>query len=303
MKTYWGIDLGGTKIEAVVLANIYPPEVVYRKRIPTESHQGYTHIIERIGELIDLVAKEIGHRPTRIGIGTPGTLDPLSQRMKNCNTTCLNGQMLKQDLEQSLGISFEMANDANCFALAETRMGAVADYMPEAQVVFGIIMGTGVGGGVVINGQVLHGRQGIGGEWGHNFMDDSGGPCFCGLVGCVETVISGTALEGFYQRQGGQKRKLKEIVERHQQGIDVQATATIERLIFFFGRGIASVLNVIDPDAVVIGGGVGNIDLLYTEGVKSAERFLFNKKLETVFLKPKLGDSAGVFGAASLLLE
>lgn len=302
MNTYWGIDLGGTKIEAAVLSNIYPPEVLCRKRIPTESHKGYAHIIHRIGILIDLVANEVGHRPPRIGIGTPGTRDPQTQRMKNCNTTCLNDQLFKHDLEKALGISVEMANDANCLALAEARMGAAADIVPNAEVIFGIIMGTGVGGGVIINGKVLNGRQGIGGEWGHNFMDISGGDCYCGLQGCVETVISGPALEGFYEKQSGIKRKLKDIVDLHLEGEDEYATATINRLIYFFGRGVANVINVIDPEAVVIGGGVGNIDLLYTEGVKSVERFVFNKRLDTIFLKPKLGDSAGVFGAASLLL-
>lgn len=303
METFWGIDLGGTKIEVAVLSQIYPPQVICRKRIPTESQQGYRHILHRIGELLELVKTETGLKPTRIGIGTPGTLDPQTQRMKNCNTTCLNGQPLLADLEELLGVPVRMANDANCFALAEARMGAAAEVVAAGGVVFGIIMGTGVGGGVVVNGQVLNGLQGIGGEWGHNFLDASGGPCYCGLEGCVETVISGPALEQYYLRHAGAARPLPEIVQRHLQGSDEVATATINRLLYFFGRGVAQVINLIDPHAVVIGGGLGNIDLLYTEGVRHAEQFVFNQRLETRFLKPKLGDSAGVFGAASLLLS
>jgi predicted NBD/HSP70 family sugar kinase len=161
-------------------------------------------------------------------------------------------------------------------------------------------MGTGVGGGIVVNGKLLTGRQGIGGEWGHTFLDDSGGPCYCGNTGCVEKIISGTALEKYYNERAPVKRRLREIVQRHKDGIDPIASETMERLIYFFGKGLANVINIIDPTVIVLGGGVGNIDLLYTEGVESVKNFVFNNRLDTVFLHPKLGDSAGVFGAALL---
>ncbi len=220
--------------------------------------------------------------------------------MKNCNTTCLNGKPLKADLEIALKKEIVMANDANCFAIAEAKLGAVRDHIEQPEVVFGVIMGTGVGGGLVINGEVLTGRQGIGGEWGHTFLDDSGGPCYCGNVGCTERVISGTALERYYQAQKGEFKKLKEIVGLHRKGSDPIATETIERMLHFFGKGMANVINIVDPDVVVLGGGVGNIEELYTEGVAQVKRFVFNNRLDTVFLHPKLGDSAGVFGAALL---
>lgn len=301
MKTYWGIDLGGTKVEAVVLEQLYPLKVVHRQRIPTESQLGYEHILHRIGLLVEQVAEAVGHRPEHIGFGTPGILDPGTGRMKNCNTTALNGQALKDDLERQLNVEATLANDANCFALAEATMGAVPEQVPDAQVVFGIILGTGVGGGVVINGKVLEGKHGIGGEWGHNFLHESGGPCYCGLSGCVETVLSGPALEGYYQQLSGVGRNLPEIVARHAKGEDAHASETVARLLRHFGQGMANVLNLIDADAVVIGGGVGNIELLYTEGVRWVKHFVFHDQLETRFLKPLLGDSAGVFGAASLL--
>ena len=300
MKPLWGIDLGGTKTEGVILESSAPLNVLLRLRIPTESEKGYGHIVKQVARLVGRMAEESGMAPEQLGVGGPGMLDPDTQTMKNCNTTALNGQPLRQDLEAALGIPVILANDANCFAVAETRLGAVRDLAPEAKTVFGVIMGTGVGGGIVIGGELLEGRHDIAGEWGHNFLDESGGPCYCGRAGCVETVISGPALEKHYARLSGQERTLPRIVERCEAGGDAAATATIERLIRFFGKGIAGVINVLDPDVVVLGGGLGNIGLLYSEGAAAVQPFVFNNSLKTKFLKPKLGDSAGVFGAALL---
>ncbi|TXB61866.1 ROK family protein [Phaeodactylibacter luteus] len=297
----WGIDLGGTKIEGAIIESISPLKVRSRLRVPTEKEKGYEHIIGQIEKVIRLLIDDCGERPDAIGIGTPGTTDPDSGLIKNANAVVLNGKPLHKDLEARLGIPVAMANDANCFAIAEARLGKVPREAPNAQVVFGVIMGTGVGGGVVINGQVRNGRQGIAGEWGHNFLDDSGGPCYCGLSGCVETVISGPALERFYEKEAGQKRSLKEIMARLEN--DKAARATLDRLLHFFGKGIASVINVLDPDAIVLGGGLGNIPQLYTEGVEAARHFTFNHRLDTRFLAPELGDSAGVFGAAMLVAD
>ena len=193
-----------------------------------------------------------------------------------------------------------MANDANCFALAEATLGVIREKAPQAKEVFGIIMGTGVGGGLVTDGRVINGRHGIGGEWGHNFLDESGGPCYCGLSGCVEKIISGPSLEAFYEKLSGRKLPLREIIILSEKGSDPHAKATADRLSHFFGRAVAVLINILDPEAVVIGGGVGNIDLLYTKGRKEVEKYIFNPVLETLFLKPTLGDSAGVFGAAML---
>jgi len=300
MGPIWGIDLGGTKIEGVILEDHESMRVLKRMRIPTEAHKGYIHVVRQIYKLIETMTAEVGVKAQKIGFGTPGTIDPMTQTLKNCNSTHLNGMPLKRDLENMLGIPIEMANDANCFAVAEANLGAVQEVLPDAKVVFGVIMGTGVGGGIVVNGKVINGRQGIAGEWGHNFLDETGGPCYCGRTGCVEKIISGPALENFYYDLTNTKIRLPEIMERHLEGNDEVATQTIQRLIHFFGKGIANVINVLDPDAIVLGGGVGNIDLLYSEGVREAEKYIFNNRLETIFLKPKLGDSAGVFGAALL---
>ncbi|MCB0663268.1 MAG: ROK family protein [Saprospiraceae bacterium] len=301
MGPIWGIDLGGTKIEGVVMRSKDNPEVLSRLRVPTEADKGNAHILHQIKKLIGMMSEEVHEQPSIIGVGTPGTVDPITGKMKNSNTTCLNGTPFKEGLEEVLGIPVKTANDANCFAIAETRFGIVQEKMPDAKVVFGVIMGSGVGGGVVVNGEVLNGRQGIAGEWGHNPLDASGGQCYCGKIGCVETVISGKSLERYYKEQTGNIRLLKEIVADYKTGNDPMSDQTMERLIHFFGKGIAAVINILDPDAVVIGGGVGNIDLLYKEGVEEAKKHVFNHRLDTVFLKPKLGDSAGVFGAALLV--
>jgi predicted NBD/HSP70 family sugar kinase len=300
-KYNWGIDLGGTKIECAILDQEDPTQVILRERIDTESNKGYDHIIAQVGRLIDSVSQKVGFRPTRLGFSTPGVLDPASQTMKNCNTTCMNGQPMDIDLAKVVGCEVVLANDANCFALAEALLGAVPDINKHAQVVFGVILGTGVGGGLVVNGKVINGLHGIGGEWGHNILEEGGEPCYCGKAGCVEKVIAGPSLELFYERQTGDKRKLKDIVQAHLAGSDSNATATMERLFEYYGKAISTLINVIDPDVIVIGGGVGNIDLLYSEGYERIKKYIFNSgEVLTPIVKPKLGDSAGVFGAAML---
>ncbi len=296
----WGIDLGGTKIECAVLDSENNLEVIIRKRVPTEADKGYEHIIQQIKKVIDLVAEELGEQPPKVGFATPGVLDPETQTMKNCNTVCMNGQPMNRDIEAAIGVPVKLANDANCFALAEALMGAGKNY-PKAEVVFGVIMGTGVGGGLVVHGKVIGGHHGIGGEWGHNIIEENGEPCYCGKAGCVEKVFSGTGLEKYYAKISGKSLILKDILTNHLNNSDSHATATIERLLEYYGRGISTLINVIDPDLIVIGGGVGNIDLLYTEGYERIKKYIFNnKKLTTPIIKPLLGDSAGVFGAALL---
>jgi fructokinase len=299
MEYLLGLDLGGTKIEAAILKK-ENFSVVDRLRIPTEAYKGYEAIIINIKNLIDEITKKNQINFSKIGIATPGTLDPMTNTMKNCNATALNGMPLNDDLEAILGMKVRLSNDANCFAIAETLMGVVPEINKNAEVVFGVIMGTGVGGGVVIRGKILSGKQGIGGEWGHNFLDDSGGICYCGKLGCVEKIISGPALESYYKSIAGIDKKLKDIVNEYRHQSEPFANKTMNRLFENFGKAISVIINIIDPDVIVIGGGVGNIDEIYTHGVDYAKKYVFNKRLDTIFVKPKLGDSAGVFGAAML---
>lgn len=294
----WGIDLGGTKIEGVILKSKDNPEVILRQRIDTEADQGYDHVIQRIKLLVSQMSEEIGFQPLSIGIGTPGSTDPESGLLKNSNSTNLNNKPLHKDLKKILNIPVFMANDANCFAVAETHMGIVKEQFPKAEVVFGVIMGSGVGGGLVVNEKVWNGKHGIAGEWGHIFLDEDGEDCYCGKHGCVETLLAGKALERYYKRISGQEKKLKNIIA--DKSDDAFAQKTYDRLIHFFGKGLSVIINVIDPDVIIIGGGVGNIPHLYDEGVESVKKFTFNPEMKTPIVKPKLGDSAGVFGAAFL---
>ncbi|PSV51084.1 ROK family protein [Photobacterium sp. GB-1] len=298
-RYYWGVDLGGTKIECIVIDRNSDQPII-RERIETESIKGYQHILDQIKILIERCAKIVGHYPYAVGFGTPGTLDPIHGVMKNCNTTALNGQPLDKDLNEMLGIHAIIANDANCFALAETHFGVVKRIKPDAQIVFGIIMGTGVGSGIVVDGKCLYGCHGIAGEWGHNVLEHNGADCYCGKQGCVETVISGKGLERYYYELSSQALSLPEIVEQAKQN-NHEAVKTITRLREYFGLAVARIINVLDPEIIVIGGGVGNIDALYQDIETQILPHLFNTELNTLIVKPELGDSAGVYGAAALV--
>jgi fructokinase len=300
-QSLWGIDLGGTKIEGAILRSTEDPVVLFRSRIATEADKGYQHIIGQVKKMVDQMSEASGNLQNRIGFATPGILDPKLGVMKNCNTTAMNGQPMKADLEHVLGRGVEMANDADCFALAEARYGVVKQQFPNAKVVFGVIMGTGVGGGIVVDGKAIVGLQGIAGEWGHNFLDESGGPCYCGKTGCVENVISGPALEKYYHRESGSRKLMKEIVALADANQDAVAVRTIDRMVTFFGRALSVVINILDPDVVVVGGGLGNIPVLYERGMDELRRNIFNNRLDTPVVRPLLGDSAGVYGGAFLV--
>ena len=293
-----GIDLGGTKIEGIVLKSKENPEEVIRHRGDTEEEKGYSQVISNIKSLVDSIENRINHKFNKLGIGTPGTIDPETGLLKNSNSQCLNGMPIQKDLSKTLGKTILIQNDANCFALAETLLGSVKDQYPNAKNVFGIIIGTGVGGGVIIDGKTLYGSQGIGGEWGHTIVTDNGDKCYCGKRGCVETVISGRALQIYYNKISGKKLKFEEIYAI--KNSDSDAKKTLERLIKYFGKGLSNVVNIIDPEVIVLGGGLSNIDELYTEGYNELKKYVFNPTFKTPLLKPKLGDSAGVYGAALL---
>ncbi len=299
----WGIDLGGTKIECAVIEwdgeNL---AILARERISTEREKGYEHILNQIHKLIKGISKNLKLKPQIIGIATPGVLVPDTQLMKNSNTLCLNDQPLKRDLENLLDLKIRMANDANCFALAETILGAGKYIKPE--LCFGVIMGTGVGGGLVVNGKIINGIHGIGGEWGHNILEEEGYDCYCGKSGCVEQVLSGTALEQYYHEISGENKSMKEIVKDYRLGGNEMANQTMERLFEYFGRAISTIINVMDPQLIVLGGGVGNIDEIYEIGYERIRKYIFNSGIvHTPIVKPLLGDSAGVFGAALLVGE
>lgn len=298
MELLWGVDLGGTKIEAVVIRENEPSSVIARLRVPTEADKGYQHVIAQIEDVISRLESESNqHRAKRIGVGTPGSTDPTTGLIRNSNTVCLNGKPFHADLSNLLGCDVVMSNDANCFALAEATLGAAQG----GGTVFGIIMGTGVGGGIIVDGKVLIGKNGIAGEWGHNVVDPRGDPCYCGRNGCVETMISGPAIELSYTRMSGRNASLAHIVEDHRSGTSPEATKTVELLCERFGQCLAQVVNILDPDIIVLGGGLGQINELYDRGTFELKKHVFHEKPNIDVRKPTLGDSAGVFGAALLV--
>jgi len=297
-----GIDLGGTKIEAVALDSAAAGEgaIVLRRRVPTPRDGGYEAILAGVAALLREVAAEVGVdvRTAPLGVGMPGGVTRAGL-VKNSNTTCLNGRPFRADLEARIGRSIAFDNDANCFTLAEARLGAASAY--AGGVVFGVIMGTGVGGGISVRGEVWPGAQGIAGEWGHHAVFPDRGPvCYCGGRGCLELFASGTGVEADYAQRAGERRKLAEIAARR--GADPHADAAIAVLLEAFGRGLANVIDILDPSAVVLGGGLSNLDFLYTEGRDRVASLVFNDELITPILPNKLGDSAGVIGAALLAL-
>ena len=288
-----GIDLGGTKIEGVVLDETLAPTV--RRRVPTERERGYEHILERVAGLVEEL-RPSAPDAALIGVGTPGSLSARDGRLKNSNTTCLNGRPLQTDLERRLGLPVRLENDANCFALAEALAGAGRGHT----LVFGVILGTGVGGGIVHQGNLWTGPQHIAGEWGHHGVDPEGPTCYCGRRGCVETLLSGPALEAAYRAAGGPAASVAEIAGRATGG-DPTAGAALECYVESFGRALANVINILDPDVVVLGGGLSNLDVLYSSGRQAVARHVFNDELRTPIVRHQLGDSAGVIGAALLV--
>jgi len=253
---------------------------------------GYNGILDKIVSLINELQKKT-HDECTIGICTPGIISPQTDKIKNSNTTCLIGKPLKIDLESVFHQKISMDNDANCFAIAEATLGAVKDF----GVIFGVIMGTGVGGGIVINGSLHRGRTLIAGEWGHHILHTRGNSCFCGHKGCVETYISGPALEKRWTELTGKKESLSIIA---QISSEPYAKQWKNEFLENFGRALANVIDILDPDAIVLGGGVSNIPFLYDEGKKAVFRNVFTDTIDTPILKNQLGDSAGVFGAALL---
>lgn len=290
-----GLDIGGTKIEGVLARGPDDAlEVLERLRVPTDAGLGAEHILRQALGVVEALDRAAGGA-VPVGVGMPGSVTRAG-RVKNSNTTCLNGTFFRRDLATRLGRSAAFANDANCFALAEARLGAARG----AGLVFGAILGTGVGGGLVLHGAAREGPQSICGEWGHMVLrPESDRACYCGRNGCVETHLAGPWVERDFRRRGGPDLALPDILDLRAAG-DPVAEACITAWLEDFGRALANLINALDPDAVVLGGGVSRADCLYDEGRSMVERYVFTDELLTPILRHALGDSAGVLGAAML---
>ena len=283
-----GVDLGGTKTEVIVLDENL--NILERKRVPTPQNN-YDEIIHTITTLVSDVSKNISD--FSLGICCPGAISKQTGLIKNSNTQCLIGKSLQEDLENKIQKNVSVENDANCFTIAESKLGAGVGF----DLVFGVIMGTGVGGGIVIDNTLHSGRTNIAGEWGHHTLHQNGNSCYCGKKGCVETYISGPSLEERWNQLTGLTQTMPEIIENFDFSIGKQWK---NEFLENFGHGLANVIDILDPDAIILGGGLSNIDFLYHEGKESIYSKVFSDMIETPILKNNLGDSSGVFGAALL---
>ena len=321
----FGIDLGGTKIELIAFDT--DGRELLRRRVATPQDD-YPATVAAIAALVHAAEVELGQGGT-VGVGTPGAISPATGRMKNCNSTCLNGRPLKEDLERALNRAIRMANDADCFALSEATDGAATG----AGTVFGVILGTGVGGGVVVRGHLLQGANAIAGEWGHNPLPyfqfahaqadreptgthpatgeainhpwpnprelDAAPACYCGKKGCIETWLSGPGFAADHVRYGGEDLPAHEIAQLAAAGYG-PCSATLARYEERLARALAGVINLIDPDVIVLGGGMSNITRLYDTVPKLWRRYVFSDRVDTRLVPPQHGDSSGVRGAAWL---
>ncbi len=295
-KLNFGIDLGGTKIEAVLLDEQGQP--VFRQRVDTPADD-YRAILLAIQGLLQQ-AESTASQQLKVGLGTPGAISPDTGLLRNSNTVCMNGRNLLQDLSELLQRSVRIQNDANCFTLSEAMDGAAANY----GVVFGVIIGTGTGGGLVFNKQLLTGPHAIAGEWGHNPIPwtqtfDIHRDCYCGKQGCIETFLSGPGICGNVKALTGQSLSSREIVRLAEQGDEL----FIQQMEIYYdqmARALAHVINIVDPDAIVLGGGMSNISSIYQEVPSRLEKYVFSDFVATKLLAPKYGDSSGVRGAAWL---
>jgi len=288
-----GIDLGGTKTEGIVMDDT--GKITARIRRATPQEDGYNAVLDNICTIVAALEQEAGQTCT-VGIGTPGALSPETRLLRNSNTVCMNGMSVLTDLQDRLDREIRIANDANCFTLSEAVDGAGR----ESNTVFGIIVGTGTGGGIVVNQQIITGAQSIAGEWGHNPLGNEHRACYCGRSDCVETYLSGSGLIHTWHQLGGKGTcTAKQLADRVEQG-DAIAQRALRHYHQHFGRALANVVNILDPDIIVLGGGLSNLDSLYTEGLKALRPHVFSDCVQTRIVKNQHGDSSGVRGAAWL---
>jgi fructokinase len=292
-----GIDLGGSKIELIAFDAAGRERL--RRRVPTPRND-YRATLAAIHALVEQSERELD-ATGNVGIGTPGSLSRATGRLRNSNSACLNGQLIVQDLETMLGRPVRIANDANCFALSEAIDGAASG----AEVVFGVILGTGVGAGIVVRGRALSGLNGIAGEWGHNSLpwprpeELPGPPCYCGKTGCIETFVSGPGLANDHRLATGASLETEVIVARAESG-DAACQSTLVRYEDRLARALAHVVNMLDPDVIVLGGGLSNLDRLYENVPRLWSGYVFSDRVDTRLVRNAHGDSSGVRGAAWL---
>ncbi len=292
-----GIDLGGTKVEGIVTDE--NSNELFRKRLPNGREKGYDGVLDTLKELYQNLAGFIDNQPHTLGLGMPGSISKKTGLLKNCNIQFLNQHPFVDDLTKAFNHNVAVENDANCLALAEALIGAGAG----KDVVFGVIIGTGCGGGLVVNGKVIRGLSENTGEWGHSVINFESGPEWgTAPRGIVEAYISGSGIENQYKLKNNEELSVPEIVDNYRSG-ESKSSQTMDQFFEHFGICMANLIKYLDPDVIVLGGGVSNVDEIYTEGLERVRKYVFHNDLYTPIVKNKYGDSAGVFGAALIGVE
>ncbi len=288
-----GIDLGGTKIEGIILDDANEEYFRYREKI--DQNSDYSAILHHIQFIYNCLAKEINNAPHSLGIGTPGSISPKKELLRFCNIVAMNGQPLLKDLQISLQRKLTIENDANCFILAEQQLGAAKGNSSA----FGIIIGTGCGGGYVVNDKLVSGANKIAGEWGHSVININGTKCYCGRKGCIEQYLGGRSLQRAYEDLSGINIGAEKIIELYRQKQE-HAIIAIDQYLDYFGIALANLVTTIDPDIIVVGGGLSNIAEIYTDGLNRVKAQFSDDEIKPKIIKNTLGDSSGVIGAALL---
>jgi len=296
MRYKMGVDLGGSKTEVIVLDPGQRP--IYRERVVTPA-SSYVEILTMLADLVEAIQAKLKFDMS-IGVGIPGAISPASGLLRNSNTVCMNGQPFLSDLQDRLGREVRIENDANCFALSEALGGAARNY----RVVFGVIIGTGTGGGIVIDGKLLNGPHSISGEWGHNPLpwqrNEDGAPtCYCGKTACIETFLAGPGFAHNYKMRSGNSVTSEDIIAAATAG-DIACSAMLDLYHDQMARALAHVINILDPQAIVLGGGMSNIDSIYRQVPRLLRNYVFSDFVETPILQAERGDASGVYGAALL---
>ena len=300
MGPSWGIDIRGHYVEGVVLEHPAATRVLRRLRVPTEVAKGYYHVLGQVHKLVEVLCAEVGVRAERVGVAIPGHLDPVTRTLKHSGLEAFDGKPLASDLQTYLGLDVRLQGGARCMALAETRFGAVTESAPGAKAVFGVLLGERLSGGLVLNGRVYDGRQGIAGSFGHTHLDAAGGPCWCGKHGCAETLLGGPAIAAQVEQLTGRTAAVAELFEGDDpaglEGLD----AVREHIVYNLARALGPVVNVLDPDCILLAGPVAADAVVFEQLPEVLKRFVHNGRLDTLVLRPKLGADAVAIGAALL---
>jgi len=299
MGPRWGIDIQAEYVEGLVLESLGAPRSLRRLRVASEVDKGYYHVLGQVHKLVEVLSAEVGMRASKIGVAVPGNFDPITKTLKQSGLNAFEAKPLATDLRTYLGLEVTLQDAARCMTLAETRFGIVTESVPNAKCVVGVRLGNYLSGAVVINGRILNGRQGIAGSFAHSYLDAKGGNCWCGKHGCAETLLAGRSIERFYTDLSGKHLPLSTLFGPRNESLPYMAELR-EHVVYNLAKALGPVINLLDPDCIVLGGLPVNDDVVFNQLPEVLKRFVHNSRLDTVLVRPKLGRRVVVTGAALL---